>query len=212
MRRPEYSLAADPETNDPVLLLARTRPFPADRVATWHLDHEPTAAATARQCVSGQLAAWKVEEEPAFNAELIVSELVTNAVRYGSPPLELRLILDQSLTCEVSDSAATAPRLRHARTTDEGGRGLFIVAQLAQAWGARYSADGKTIWTEQMLAPPCLGLRRPGPPPGLRHCRARTRRRPARPAAPGEAPLVAAQVLTGLVHVAHVRVYGPKQL
>ncbi|OLZ74172.1 protein phosphatase [Streptomyces sp. IMTB 2501] len=150
----QYSLTADTETDGAVLLLARTRPFPADRVATWPLDHEPTAAATARECVSGQLAAWNVGEEPASNTELIVSELVTNAVRYGSPPLELRLILDRALTCEVSDCAATAPRLRHARTTDEGGRGLFIVAQLAQAWGARYSADGKTIWTEQTLAPP----------------------------------------------------------
>ncbi|MET8244939.1 ATP-binding protein [Streptomyces sp. NPDC005202] len=63
----------------------------------------------------------------------------------------MRLILDRALTCEVSDSSATAPHLRHARMTDEGGRGLFIVAQLAQTWGARYSADGKTIWTEQTL-------------------------------------------------------------
>ncbi|WP_406435901.1 SpoIIE family protein phosphatase [Streptomyces sp. NBC_00631] len=151
----QYSLAAgtDVEGSVPVLLLARTRPFPADRVAGWHLDHEPTAAATARRCVSGQLAAWKVADEPAFNAELIVSELVTNALRYGSPPLELRLILDHSLTCEVTDCATTAPRLRHARATDEGGRGLFIVAQLAEAWGARYSTDGKTIWTEQTITP-----------------------------------------------------------
>ncbi|MGW7548531.1 ATP-binding protein [Streptomyces sp. NPDC054770] len=90
-------------------------------------------------------------DEDAFNAELIVSELVTNALRYGRPPLELRLILDHTLTCEVTDRATTTPRLRHARATDEGGRGLFIVAQLAEAWGARHSADGKTIWTEQTL-------------------------------------------------------------
>jgi anti-sigma regulatory factor (Ser/Thr protein kinase) len=134
-----------------VCLLARTRPFPADRVATWPLDDELTAAAAARDLTTGRLADWNVGDETAFNTELIVSELVTNAVRYGSPPLELRLILDRALTCEVSDSSATAPHLRHARATDEGGRGLFIVAQLAQAWGARYSADGKTIWTEQVL-------------------------------------------------------------
>ncbi|WP_181802112.1 SpoIIE family protein phosphatase [Streptomyces shenzhenensis] len=151
----QYDLAADAGADGsvPVLLLARTRPFPADRVAGWHLDHELTAAATARRCVSGQLAAWKVDGEPAFNAELIVSELVTNALRYGSPPLELRLILDHSLTCEITDCATTTPRLRHARATDEGGRGLFIVAQLAEAWGARHSTDGKTIWTQQALTP-----------------------------------------------------------
>ncbi|WP_433454450.1 ATP-binding SpoIIE family protein phosphatase [Streptomyces sp. CA-142005] len=145
------ALPADIGDNGAVFLLARTRPFPADRVATWPLDNELTAAAAARDLTTVQLADWNVGEEIAFNTELIVSELVTNAVRYGSPPLELRLILDRGLTCEVSDSSATAPHLRHARTTDEGGRGLFIVAQLAQSWGARYSTDGKTIWTEQTL-------------------------------------------------------------
>ncbi|MFD7406480.1 SpoIIE family protein phosphatase [Streptomyces sp. NPDC059866] len=145
------ALPADIGDNGAVFLLARTRPFPADRVATWPLDNEPTAAAAARTFTTDQLADWNVGDEIAFNTELIVSELVTNAVRHGSPPLELRLILDHALTCEVSDSSATAPHLRHARTTDEGGRGLFIVAQLAQTWGARYSADGKTIWTEQTL-------------------------------------------------------------
>jgi len=147
------TLPADVGDDGAVFLLARTRPFPPDRVATWPLDNELTAAAAARDFTTEQLARWNVAEEIAFNTELIASELVTNAVRYGSPPLELRLILDRALTCEVSDSSATAPHLRHARTTDEGGRGLFIVAQLAQTWGARYSADGKTIWTEQRLEP-----------------------------------------------------------
>lgn len=146
------AVLADIGDNSAVFLLTRTRPFPADRVATWPLDNELTAAAAARASTTGQLAEWNVGEEIAFNTELIVSELVTNAVRYGSPPLRLRLILDRALTCEVSDASATAPHLRHARTTDEGGRGLFIIAQLAQAWGVRYSADdGKTIWTEQMV-------------------------------------------------------------
>ncbi|MER7841947.1 SpoIIE family protein phosphatase [Streptomyces sp. NPDC096040] len=145
------TLPADVGDDGAVFLLARPRPFPPDRVAIWPLDNELTAAAAARDFATDQLARWNVAEEIAFNTELIVSELVTNAIRYGSPPLELRLILDRALTCEVSDSSATAPHLRHARTTDEGGRGLFIVAQLAQTWGARYSADGKTIWTEQTL-------------------------------------------------------------
>lgn len=80
-----------------------------------------------------------------------MSELVTNAVRYGNPPLEMRMINDRALTCEVRDTSPAAPHLRHARTIDEGGRGLFIIAQLAQVWGTRYTADGKTIWTEQAL-------------------------------------------------------------
>ncbi|MEU1601200.1 ATP-binding protein [Streptomyces sp. NPDC005708] len=92
-----------------------------------------------------------MDEETAYTTEMIVSELVTNAVRYGTPPLRLRLIKDRTLTCEVHDGNPLAPRLRHAKTIDEGGRGLFIIAQLAQNWGVRYSPDGKTVWAEQIL-------------------------------------------------------------
>ncbi|MDX6330903.1 MAG: hypothetical protein QOI83_3286, partial [Streptomycetaceae bacterium] len=63
----------------------------------------------------------------------------------------LRLLRDRALICEVSDCSSTSPRLRRARTTDEGGRGLFLVAQLADRWGTRYTANGKAIWTEQQL-------------------------------------------------------------
>lgn len=136
------------------LLLARARRFPPDHVATWEFDADPAAVGAARRRVRDQLAAWNTEEETASDAGLIVSELVTNAVRHGSPPIELRLINDRTtLTCEVRDTSAGAPHLRHARTIDEGGRGLFLVAQLAQVWGTRYAADGKTIWTEQTLPP-----------------------------------------------------------
>jgi anti-sigma regulatory factor (Ser/Thr protein kinase) len=82
---------------------------------------------------------------------MIVSELVTNAVRYGTPPLRLQLIKDCTLTCEVHDGNPLAPRMRHAKTIDEGGRGLFIITQLARNWGVRFSLDGKTVWAEQTL-------------------------------------------------------------
>ncbi|MGW4518844.1 SpoIIE family protein phosphatase [Streptomyces sp. NPDC004393] len=146
-----YRLRTDTRHGDIFLLLARTHPFPADQVATWHLDHHAKAAATARTHAQHQLAHWGVDEETAYTTEMIVSELVTNAVRYGTPPLRLRLIKDRTLTCEVHDANSLAPRLRHAKTIDEGGRGLFIIAQLAQNWGVRYSLDGKTIWAEQTL-------------------------------------------------------------
>ena len=58
---------------------------------------------------------------------------------------------DHTLVCEVSDPSNTQPRLRRARTTDEGGRGLLLVAQLTTRWGSRYGSSGKTIWTEQSL-------------------------------------------------------------
>lgn len=86
----------------------------------------------------------------------MVSELVTNAIRYGTEPirLRLRLIKERSLICEVSDSSSTAPHLRRARAGDEGGRGLFLVAEFTQRWGTRYTSAGKTIWAEQALGRP----------------------------------------------------------
>ncbi len=144
-------LATDSGPSSAAVLLARAHGFPAECVASWQLNADPSAAATARHHVRAQLASWNVDEERAFDTEVIVSELVTNAVRYGSPPMELRLIYGCTLTCEVRDASPAAPHLRHARTVDEGGRGLFIVAQLAQVWGTRYARDGKTIWTEQTL-------------------------------------------------------------
>ncbi|MFD5062015.1 ATP-binding protein, partial [Streptomyces sp. NPDC058394] len=145
------TLRSKDRPGDAVLLLARTRPFPAHSLATWVLDHDPTAAAIARGHTRRTLADWNVDEDSAYAAELIVSELVTNAIRYGAPPLQLRLIKDRTLTCEVHDDSPVSPHLRHARTVDEGGRGLFIVAQLAQRWGTRYTTEGKTVWSEQTL-------------------------------------------------------------
>ncbi|MFD8796661.1 ATP-binding protein, partial [Streptomyces vinaceus] len=97
-----------------------------------------------------QLADWGLDEL-AFAAELMLSELVTNAVRYGTEPIQVRLVHDTSLICEVSDGSSTAPHLRRAASTEEGGRGLFLVAQLARAWGTRYTPHGKVIWAECAL-------------------------------------------------------------
>ncbi|MFD8389186.1 ATP-binding protein [Streptomyces sp. NPDC059680] len=148
-----YRLRADALPGVAVLLLARIHPFPTDRVAIWPLDQEPTAPAVARRHARHQLAAWGVDEDTAYATQEIVSELVTNALRYGAPPVRLRLIHDRALTCEVQDSGPFAPRLRHALSVDEGGRGLFICSQLAHNWGIRYTNDGKTVWTEQALPP-----------------------------------------------------------
>ncbi|TXS19857.1 GAF domain-containing protein [Streptomyces sp. ms191] len=136
--------------DDTALLLARTASLPADAVARWEFPTDPAAVAGARTVVTEQLAAWGLDEI-GFTTELIVSELVTNAIRYTKGPVGLRLIRDTSLICEVSDPSNTQPRLRRARITDEGGRGLFLVAQLAGRWGSRYGPEGKTIWTEQPL-------------------------------------------------------------
>ncbi|MFI1395815.1 SpoIIE family protein phosphatase [Streptomyces sp. NPDC020681] len=148
-----YTLSTAPGPDGAALLLARVGTVPQDHVATLELGNEPTSPAIARSFARDRLTAWDLSAETVFAAELIVSELVTNAVRYGAPPVSLRLVLGHALTCEVHDSSAAAPHLRHARTVDEGGRGLFIVSQLAAQWGTRYAGDGKTLWTEQPLDP-----------------------------------------------------------
>ncbi|MFB8754241.1 SpoIIE family protein phosphatase [Streptomyces nigra] len=146
-----YALPAGMGVRDAAVIVARTRAFPADQCAIWPLEPDPTAVSVVRRRTREQLTTWGVDEETAYNTQLIASELVTNALRYGRPPIELRLIRGRTLTCEVRDADTAAPHLRHAGTVDEGGRGLFIVAQLAQAWGTRPAAPGKTIWAEQTL-------------------------------------------------------------
>ncbi|WP_230193887.1 ATP-binding SpoIIE family protein phosphatase [Streptomyces coriariae] len=133
--------------DDVALLLARTHALGAGQVATWDLAAEPAAVSRARSDVSRQLSDWGLEEL-GFTAELVVSELVTNAIRYGRPPIRLRLIHDRTLLCEVSDGSSTTPHLRRARVFDEGGRGLLLVAQLAERWGTRHARRGKTVWAE----------------------------------------------------------------
>ncbi|MEU0402922.1 SpoIIE family protein phosphatase [Streptomyces sp. NPDC006197] len=136
--------------DDVALLVARTRALDPDHVATMDLPSDPAAVSGARGFASDVLAAWGLEEL-SFTTELVVSELVTNAIRYGKSPIQLRLVLQTTLTCEVSDASSTAPHLRRARIFDEGGRGLLLVAQLTERWGARHNREGKVIWAEQAL-------------------------------------------------------------
>ncbi|MGW8064118.1 SpoIIE family protein phosphatase [Streptomyces ziwulingensis] len=136
--------------DDVALLLARTRALGADQTRTWDVLPDPAHVAAVRRSVNGQLARWGLDEA-AYVTELVVSELVTNAIRYGEPPIQLRLIRDSALICEVSDGSSTSPHLRRAHAYDEGGRGLLLVAQLTQRWGCRQTGGGKTIWAEQAL-------------------------------------------------------------
>jgi len=146
-----YTLPDSPDLRGSAVLLARTHAMPADRYAAWELPYDKTAPATARRLTSKTLADWHLEGDTGDATELIVSELVTNAVRYGRPPVKLRLILDRGLTCEIRDGSTTAPYMKYAGTVDEGGRGLFIISQLATLWGTRYAAEGKTVWSEQVI-------------------------------------------------------------
>ncbi|MFG2794744.1 SpoIIE family protein phosphatase [Streptomyces sp. NPDC048419] len=137
--------------NDLALLLARTRTLDTAQATTWNVAPDPAAVAGTRTLALRQIQQWHLEDL-AFSTELIISELVTNAIRYGTPPIRLRLIRDRKLIVEVSDASSTSPHVRRAATTDEGGRGLFLVAQCSHRWGTRYHAAGKTIWAEQSVA------------------------------------------------------------
>lgn len=142
------TLLSGPPHDDVALLVARTHALAPHRVAFYDVAGDPSVVADARAWAERQLREWGLEEVQ-FTTELIVSELVTNAIRYGAPPIGLRLIHQEKLICEVSDGISTSPRLRHARITDEGGRGLFLVAQMTERWGVRYTEAGKVIWAEQ---------------------------------------------------------------
>ncbi|MEU1411627.1 SpoIIE family protein phosphatase [Streptomyces sp. NPDC046994] len=139
-------------TDDVTLLLVRTRSLDPDRVASWTLPSDQTAVRSARHMAAHQLTEWGLEglEDP---TTLIVSELVTNALRHSTGPIGLRLIQHQVLTCEVFDTNVSSPRMRHAQATDENGRGLFLIAQLSRRWGTRSVSDGKVVWAEADLEP-----------------------------------------------------------
>ncbi|MEV5342516.1 SpoIIE family protein phosphatase [Streptomyces sp. NPDC052676] len=137
-------------SDDVALLVARTRLLDPSRVAAWDVPFDVTAVSRIRTEVSRRLDDWGLEES-SFTTELVLSELLTNAIRYGAPPVRVRMLLGHTLVVEVSDGSNTSPRLRRAATTDEGGRGLFLVSQFADRWGTRYAAKGKVIWAEQTL-------------------------------------------------------------
>ena len=143
---------ADHPADDVALMLVRTRALPADRVATWDIPPDPAMVAHARRLATDQLRAWGLSRVE-YATELVVSELVTNAIRHGAPPIQLRLIRDEGLVCEVADASSTAPHLRRSRALEEDGRGLLLVCELAQSWGTRQTTTGKTIWCHQALPP-----------------------------------------------------------
>jgi anti-sigma regulatory factor (Ser/Thr protein kinase) len=151
------ALPPDHARDDIALLVARTRVLDPGRVADWDVPRDAAAVSAVRADVGRKLETWDLAEV-GFTTELILSELVTNAIRYGSAPIHVRLLRDRGLICEVSDGSSTSPHLRHAAATDEGGRGLFLVARYAERWGTRYTTQGKVIWTEQSLNGRATGL------------------------------------------------------
>ncbi|OLZ70800.1 serine/threonine protein phosphatase [Streptomyces sp. IMTB 2501] len=133
--------------DDIALLAARFDGIAPSDVAFWRLEPEETAPGQARRLARRALARWDLEDL-SDSVELLVSEVVTNAVRYASRPVTLRLLRTDVLRCEVGDDVPQLPRLRQARATDEGGRGLYLVNRLARRWGATRLSTGKVVWFE----------------------------------------------------------------
>jgi hypothetical protein len=148
---------SDHQRDDIAVLIARLRRLPEDRHATWTLAPKLTSVREARSVLAEPMKRWGLEDLIP-TTELLVSELVTNAVKYSRGDVTLRLVNERALVCEVLDSSAALPRLRQANGDDENGRGLQVVRQLSKRWGARRTTTGKVVWCEQPL---------PGSPSGL---------------------------------------------
>ncbi|MDF0370323.1 serine/threonine-protein phosphatase [Streptomyces sp. KA12] len=133
--------------DDIALLAARFDGIAPSDVAYWFLEPEDAAPGRARRLARRALSRWGLDDL-SDEVELLVSEVVTNAVRYAERPVTLRLLRTDILRCEVGDDAPQLPRQRRARETDEGGRGLFLVNRLARRWGATRLSTGKVVWFE----------------------------------------------------------------
>ncbi|MFF0556887.1 ATP-binding protein [Streptomyces sp. NPDC020472] len=129
--------------------------------AEWNFPAEANAVRTARHAVRETLRAWELDAALGDLTVLLVSELVTNSLRYASGPIGVRLVRPRdgapdparspALLVEVSDPLPDPPTERVPGPDDEGGRGLGLVACSARRWGTRRGRTGKTVWFELAL-------------------------------------------------------------
>ena len=142
------------QDDDVAILAARvSERSSADRSEFRFFDSDVAVVSTARSWTSGVLNEWQIPRSIVEDAELIVSELVTNAIVHGAPPVQLRLRLGGGrVLIEAIDAAITTPQLRHATPSDNHGRGLLIVSLLAERWGTRPMLNGKSVWCHLLLS------------------------------------------------------------
>ncbi|MEU1785494.1 ATP-binding protein [Streptomyces sparsogenes] len=169
MKSPSYRCAVPPAVVAPAAppgtlrRPARRGARAADRGVSWVLPSHPSSVSAARRLALSQLAVWALPG-PADDVELLVSEVVTNALRHTAGPVRLTLCLcpaDDALRCEVEDADPAPPRAREAGEEDEGGRGLYMIDLLARCWGSHPTGEGKTVWFELHVRPTAEG--RPNP-------------------------------------------------
>ncbi|MDJ0342694.1 SpoIIE family protein phosphatase [Streptomyces sp. H10-C2] len=144
------------EPDDVALLMARLGGLPEGSTASWTFPAEPSAVRRARRHVRETLADWHLEPLTDVTV-LLVSELVTNSLRYAHGPIGVRMVRGSSLLVEVSDPLPDPPLERVATEEDEGGRGLQLVARASRRWGTRHGTLGKTVWFELAMPPGMSG-------------------------------------------------------
>ncbi|WP_416530038.1 SpoIIE family protein phosphatase [Streptomyces coelicoflavus] len=148
-RRVVSEVMPERRRDDVSLLLARLIGYRKGDTATWRLPAREDAAARARALVLALLRQWRTRDGTRDSVLLLVSELVTNAVRHARGPITVRLIrAGPGLLCEVGDTGNGRPRLGRAGLLDDGGRGLHVVHRLTTRWGVRWTETGKVVWAE----------------------------------------------------------------
>jgi PAS domain S-box-containing protein len=144
------ALSAGDSEDDIAVIMARVLPARDDWVATLPLSEDMATVSRARRFTRATLVDWGIPALCEF-AELLVSELVSNALLHAGTPTQLRIFRDRVLTLEVADADSHAPRLRRVSEEDEGGRGMYLVNELAHRWGSRTTRHGKVVWLELEL-------------------------------------------------------------
>ncbi|MDN3357976.1 SpoIIE family protein phosphatase [Actinomadura sp. DC4] len=136
--------------DDVALLIARFDGIPSASVANWIMRPHAQAARHVRGLIATTLTGWGLEDH-IDSASLLATELVTNAIRYTTRPITMRLLRTETLLCEVTDDDHHLPVLYEPDTEAESGRGIFLVSRLSHRWGASHTAAGKAVWFELAL-------------------------------------------------------------
>ncbi|MFF8196156.1 SpoIIE family protein phosphatase [Streptomyces bobili] len=143
------ALAPSRQRDDVTLLLARLIGYRKEDTATWRLSARDDAPARARAHASALLRRWRITGRALDDVPLLISELVTNAVRFAAGPITVRLIrTGHGLLCEVGDTGNGRPRLSRGGPLDDGGRGLHVLHRLTTRWGVRWTDTGKVVWAD----------------------------------------------------------------
>jgi PAS domain S-box-containing protein len=145
-----YAPSPSVPVDDAALLMAQLGGLPEGSAASWTFSAESYAVRRARSVVRDTLRDWGLNGL-IDSTELLVSELVTNSLRYAHGPIGVRMVRGGSLLVEVSDPLPDPPQPRTATEEDEGGRGIQLVAREARRWGTRHGPLGKTVWFELPL-------------------------------------------------------------